>query len=366
MKLTACVLLLAATAAGLQAQEGSKWITAQAAYIVPSYNLVTDGPGYGGSMGMWLTDKWGVEASALRATMTAKNVLVPYSGREHQAFISGLYCWDTSSQKVRPFLRLGAGVVRTTPPWSEDPKPVNTFSGVAGVGLQYRLAPHVLATLEGRGVKLASSTKRSEFQTLLGLGYRWGGASAAPAPAPVAPVPLQAPEPAPAPVVAPAPPPPPPPPPPVVAKPVPPPPPPPAPAPVKITLDNAVLHFANGRNELPPAGVEAIRKVAEKLKQFKGEYSIKVTGHTSSIGSAAFNKALSKRRADAVAKVLVASGVPAAQVTTAGAGPDEPIADNKTAIGQAKNRRVEIEVKAKGVEVRTITTDVVDANAPKP
>ncbi|HLO65873.1 MAG TPA: outer membrane beta-barrel protein, partial [Holophaga sp.] len=197
MKLTACVLLLAATAAGLQAQEGSKWITAQAAYIVPSYNLVTDGPGYGGSMGMWLTDKWGVEGSALRSTMTAKNVLVPYSGRETQAFLSGLYCWDTSYEKVRPFLRLGAGVVRTTPPWSQDPKSVNTFSGVAGVGLQYRLAPHVLATLEGRGVKLASSTKRSEFQTLLGLGYRWGGATKAAAPVPT--VPLQAPEPAPVP-----------------------------------------------------------------------------------------------------------------------------------------------------------------------
>ncbi|BDU77468.1 OmpA family protein [Mesoterricola sediminis] len=364
MKFNPCVLLLVAAATGAQAQEGAKWVSAQAAYIVPSYSPVKDGPGYGGSLGWWITNRWGIEASALKATMAAENTLTYFSGREYQGFLSGLYCWDTSSEKVRPFLRLGAGLTRTTVPWSEDTKSVNTFTGAAGVGLQYLLPANFMATLEGRGVKLASSTKRSEFQALVGLGYRWGVKTApvaAPAPAP-APLP-----PPPPPVVEKPVPPPPPPPPPVVAKPVPPPPPPPppAPAPVKITLDNAVLHFANGSNVLPAKGVDAIRKVAGKLKEFKGEYTLHVTGHTSSVGKAAFNKALSKRRADAVAKVLVASGIPAANVTTAGVGPDEPIADNKTAEGQARNRRVEIEVKAKGaqVETRTITTDLEEGKA---
>jgi OOP family OmpA-OmpF porin len=148
--------------------------------------------------------------------------------------------------------------------------------------------------------------------------------------------------------------------PPVMAPPPPPPPPPaPAPKPIKIVLDQAVLHFGNGRAELGAPAIQAIRRVAEKLKSFKGDYTVWVTGFTSSSGSAATNRALSKRRADAVAKVLVDSGIPVMSVMTMGAGPDQPIADNKTAEGQARNRRVEIEIKVKGAQVEkdTLTTD---------
>ena len=92
------------------------------------------------------------------------------------------------------------------------------------------------------------------------------------------------------------------------------------------------------------------------------------SGHTSATGNAGFNKSLSKRRADAVAKILVDSGIPSASVMTIGAGPDEPIADNKTTEGQAKNRRVEIDVKVNDgkAEVRKTETGVVDATLPAP
>jgi outer membrane protein OmpA-like peptidoglycan-associated protein len=58
----------------------------------------------------------------------------------------------------------------------------------------------------------------------------------------------------------------------------------PAPEPVKIMLDEAILHFANGKANLSQEGVEAIQKVAEHLKKIPGAYSLTVSGHTSNVG----------------------------------------------------------------------------------
>jgi len=97
--------------------------------------------------------------------------------------------------------------------------------------------------------------------------------------------------------------------------------------------------------------------VAVDLKKLQGDYTLIVSGHTSSTGNKAFNKALSLRRAQAVAKILVAEGIPADKVKAVGVGPDRPIAENKTAEGQSTNRRVEIEVKTDAqVEKHTLTT----------
>jgi len=64
----------------------------------------------------------------------------------------------------------------------------------------------------------------------------------------------------------------------------------------------------------------------------------------------------------------VDSGIPASKVTTVGVGPDKPIADNATKEGQAKNRRVEIDVKVSDgkAEVRKTETGIVDAGASAP
>ncbi len=67
-------------------------------------------------------------------------------------------------------------------------------------------------------------------------------------------------------------------------------------------------------------------------------------GHTDSVGTDAYNQKLSVRRADAVKAYLVNKGVESNRVYTEGKGEKQPVADNKTAEGRAKNRRVEIEV----------------------
>jgi hypothetical protein len=128
----------------------------------------------------------------------------------------------------------------------------------------------------------------------------------------------------------------------------------PPPPPRKIILDDAKVHFANGKAELLPEAFEEIRKVAEMLKPHAGTVTLVVSGHTSSTGSRAFNRTLGKARATAVAKALEECGLPARIITAVGMGPDRPIADNKTPEGQARNRRVEIDVipKAEHMEVR--------------
>jgi len=148
----------------------------------------------------------------------------------------------------------------------------------------------------------------------------------APAPTP-APAPVQAPAPPPAPVQAPA-------------------PPPPAPAPVMIpeAKKPVVLKgvsFASGSATLTPDSYAVLRQVAESLKD-NPDVRVEIGGHTDSTGAAATNDTLSQARAEAVRDYLMGHGLDAAQLTARGYGSTRPIADNATAGGRARNRRVEL------------------------
>ncbi len=83
---------------------------------------------------------------------------------------------------------------------------------------------------------------------------------------------------------------------------------------------------------------------AQKVLQTYPSVNLEISGHTSSEGEPEFNQRLSQDRADSVKQWLVEAGVPPERLATRGAGPSEPIADNKTAAGREKNRRIEFKV----------------------
>jgi OmpA-OmpF porin, OOP family len=139
--------------------------------------------------------------------------------------------------------------------------------------------------------------------------------------------------PAPPPVAAPAP---------QAARPAPPPPPPPPPAATKVTYA-ADAFFDFDKSVLKPEGKAKLDDLISKVKGINLEVIIAV-GHTDSIGTDAYNQKLSVRRAEAVKAYLVSKGIEKNRVYTEGKGEKQPVADNKTAEGRAKNRRVEIEV----------------------
>jgi len=141
----------------------------------------------------------------------------------------------------------------------------------------------------------------------------------------------------PPPAVAPPPPPPPPP-----APPPPPPPPPPAPVSEKVTFA-ADAFFDFDKSTLKPEARAKMDDLVDKTKGIALEVVIAV-GHTDAIGANAYNQKLSTARANAVKDYLVSKGIEKNRVYTEGKGENQPVADNKTREGRAKNRRVEIEV----------------------
>jgi OOP family OmpA-OmpF porin len=118
----------------------------------------------------------------------------------------------------------------------------------------------------------------------------------------------------------------------------------PAPASVRqAVVIQADALFDFDKSVLRPDGRKNIDDAVAKLRGVDLELVI-ATGHTDSVGSDAYNQALSVRRADAVKAYLVSKGVEKNRVYTEGKGEKQPVADNKTSEGRAKNRRVEIEV----------------------
>jgi len=366
------MFLLAGAALTLSAQQGTAWVAGHVGQTMfdkdknfPISFDLKDQLHFGLGVGHWYTDRWGIDLRALRHDLEADKIPGAPSGEETHLLLSGLFNFRPGADNWYPYLAAGLGGTKIGKDYSPSGQDTTRFNYHAGVGLMGKPAENFLLDLSAKAVSVELPKSRLEYLVTLGLGYTWGGgrkAMPAPAPAPVVPKP----EPKPEPVAPPPPPPPAPEPPKEIAKPVPPPPPPPPPPPAKIVLDEAVLHFANNKAELGADATAAIQKVAEGLKGYPGAYSLEVSGHTSSLGGKALNKALAKRRADAVAKVLVDSGIPTSKITTVGVGPDKPIADNATKEGQAKNRRVEIDVKVGDgkAEVRKNETGIVDTGAP--
>ena len=112
-------------------------------------------------------------------------------------------------------------------------------------------------------------------------------------------------------------------------------------APAKVTYA-ADAYFDFDKSVVKKEAKAKLDKLVDNSKTMNLEVMIAV-GHTDSVGTDAYNQKLSVRRAEAVKTYLASKGVQKNRIYTEGKGEKQPVADNKTSAGRAKNRRVEVE-----------------------
>ncbi len=111
---------------------------------------------------------------------------------------------------------------------------------------------------------------------------------------------------------------------------------------VKVVLN---IRFASGSTQIPESGKSDLYTLLNGLHKTKGK--IKIYSYTDSSGSDAINLKYSQLRADEVRLFLVKNGIDPARVTATGYGETNPIADNTTKEGRARNRRIEVSFQIK-------------------
>ena len=113
---------------------------------------------------------------------------------------------------------------------------------------------------------------------------------------------------------------------------------------IQVTFESGLLYDFDS-DVVKPTARENLRNLAASLEKYP-ESDILILGHTDSVGTDAYNKTLSVRRADAAAEYLIGQGVARSRLATGGLGEEEPVASNADAVGRAKNRRVELAIYA--------------------
>ena len=120
----------------------------------------------------------------------------------------------------------------------------------------------------------------------------------------------------------------------------------------RVSEDTLLVHFdadvlfAVDSALLTPSSRSALDDVAAVLNEY-AKTAVIVQGHTDSTGSEEHNQELSERRAEAVRNYLAGRGVDADRMAALGYGEGAPVADNTTASGRSRNRRVDVLLKAK-------------------
>jgi OmpA-OmpF porin, OOP family len=109
-------------------------------------------------------------------------------------------------------------------------------------------------------------------------------------------------------------------------------------------LINKIVEFESGSAVLSPVGQQVMDELIPVLGALDGNKKIQVVGHTDASGVRQSNVALSHARAVAVKNYLVARDFQPTNILTVGMGPDQPISDNGTPEGRAKNRRIEFKI----------------------
>ena len=106
-------------------------------------------------------------------------------------------------------------------------------------------------------------------------------------------------------------------------------------------MDDVLFDF--DRSTVKPEAAQILDRLVVFMTENKDK-SANLAGYTDNVGTDAYNQRLSERRVNSVRDYVVRKGVDSGRVAGQGFGESKPIADNKTAEGRAKNRRVEIKV----------------------
>jgi outer membrane protein OmpA-like peptidoglycan-associated protein len=126
---------------------------------------------------------------------------------------------------------------------------------------------------------------------------------------------------------------------------------------VRVTAGEIVIlqqvQFDTGKATIKPVSDALLTEVAEVLAQHLEITQLEVQGHTDNVGFAKFNKTLSQKRAEAVVAALVKRGIANSRLAAQGFGQEAPVADNKTADGRQKNRRVQFKIVSKAQQDST-------------
>jgi len=109
------------------------------------------------------------------------------------------------------------------------------------------------------------------------------------------------------------------------------------------TLGKRIIEFESGQAVIRPSGLQILDEMAAALLKVKGK-KVEVIGHTDNTGLRESNLSLSLARAEAVRTYLAGKAIDPAMINVSGQGPDRPVADNATADGRARNRRIEFRV----------------------
>jgi len=113
--------------------------------------------------------------------------------------------------------------------------------------------------------------------------------------------------------------------------------------PAKVILGGGTLIYLPSGWKLEPQGRKAIKQIADEFHSLGPGCTLLVTGYSSSTGTKARNLAVSRQRAEFVAKILTSEHVPREKISVRGLGSEDPIASNATQNGRLKNQRVEVE-----------------------
>jgi OOP family OmpA-OmpF porin len=304
-----------------------------------------DDIGFGAALGKAISPKWNVELGA--DSSGHRRAGVDDRLRINTIDLNALRVFKRED-RINPYLIAGIGQIDTNAPSNDK-----DIYGKAGLGLMADIAKNTSkgTNLQLRGEmhmrKVFGDPDLTDYVASLGLLYSWGGSIAAPAAAAIA-------------AIAPA-----------VVKPVdgdddrdgvpnsrdkcPN-----TPAGAKVDSDgcecgDVVLRgvtFVTDSSEITPQGQLVLDSLVAGLQRRAGT-KLEIRGHTDSVGSDAYNLALSQRRADSVKAYLVSKGLNAADLSTIGLGEMQHIATNDTAEGREQNRRVTLQALSVICEART-------------